>query len=33
LDNKCSWLINVALQKASTEQRKVLDVRSLSRSA
>ncbi|GAA5828829.1 hypothetical protein JCM3766R1_003833 [Sporobolomyces carnicolor] len=25
LDNKCSWLINVALQKASTEQRKVLD--------
>ncbi|GAA5957022.1 hypothetical protein JCM3765_005383 [Sporobolomyces pararoseus] len=25
LDNKCSWLINVALKKASTEQRKVLD--------
>lgn len=26
LDNKCSWNINVALQKASTEQRAVLDV-------
>ncbi|EEB08212.1 geranyltranstransferase Fps1 [Schizosaccharomyces japonicus yFS275] len=25
LDNKCSWLINVALAKASPEQRKVLD--------
>lgn len=26
LDNKCSWLINKALAKASDEQRKVLDV-------
>jgi farnesyl diphosphate synthase len=26
LDNKCSWLINVALQKASPEQRQILDV-------
>ncbi|KAK9447846.1 isoprenoid synthase domain-containing protein [Limtongia smithiae] len=25
LDNKCSWLINTALQAASTEQRKILD--------
>ncbi len=25
VDNKCSWLINVALAHASTEQRKVLD--------
>lgn len=27
LDNKCSWLVNLALKKASPEQRKVLDVR------
>jgi farnesyl diphosphate synthase len=27
LDNKCGWLINVALGKATPEQRKVLDVR------
>jgi farnesyl diphosphate synthase len=26
LDNKCSWNINVALQKATPEQRKILDV-------
>lgn len=26
LDNKCSWLINKALAKASEQQRKVLDV-------
>jgi len=25
LDNKCSWLINVALKKASPQQRKILD--------
>ncbi|KAI5475282.1 farnesyl diphosphate synthase [Pseudohyphozyma bogoriensis] len=25
LDNKCSWLINIALQKVTPEQRKVLD--------
>ena len=29
LDNKCSWLINVALQKASPEQRQILDVHPL----
>lgn len=28
LDNKCSWNINVALKHASTEQRKILEVRS-----
>lgn len=27
LDNKCSWNINVALQRANEQQRKVLDVR------
>lgn len=25
-DNKCSWLINQALAKANSEQRKILDV-------
>lgn len=25
MDNKCSWLVNTALKKASPEQRKVLD--------
>jgi farnesyl diphosphate synthase len=27
IDNKCSWLINMALKKASKEQRYILDVR------
>lgn len=30
-DNKCSWLINQALDKANPEQRRILDVRSIDR--
>ena len=28
-DNKCSWIVNIALQRADEGQRKILDVRAL----